>query len=237
MATAKKLPSTQEHLDIEDIRDDVVLLKSGNASAVIQTTAVNFNLLSEDEQDSLILAFAALLNSLTFPVQVLVRSKRLDISNYLARIEAAKRVAQKPQVIAQLDKYQSFIRDLVAHNQVLDKRFYVAIPYIGIDISQLRNIGGVFTKRPPTINRGDLLVRAKANLDPKIDHLIRGFGRISIEAVRLSTQELVELYYDVYNPEVAREQKAALDPHEYATPIVEPALAPPSEGLPKEGGK
>jgi hypothetical protein len=78
MAVAKRLPSTQEHLDIEDIRDDVVLLKNSNAAAVVQTSAVNFDLLSEEEQDAMIFAFASLLNSLTFPIQILIRSKRLD---------------------------------------------------------------------------------------------------------------------------------------------------------------
>src|SRR4030065_2326128 len=93
MATQKKIASTQEHLDIEDIRDNLIILKHGNAVFVLQTTAVNFDLLSESEQDAMIFAFAALVNSLTFPIQILIRSKRVDITNYLTRLEAAKKSA------------------------------------------------------------------------------------------------------------------------------------------------
>src|SRR4030067_3166270 len=100
-----KVPSTQEHLDIEDIRDDVVLLKNGSASALLQTTAVNFDLLSETEQDSMIFAFAALLNSLTFPIQILVRTKRMDIYNYLARVTAAKHSTHNESLAVQIEKY------------------------------------------------------------------------------------------------------------------------------------
>src|SRR4030065_2704496 len=93
MATQKKIASTQEHLDIEDIRDNLVILKNGNAVFVLQTTAVNFDLLSESEQDAMLFAFAALVNSLTFPIQILIRSKRADVTNYLSRLEEAKKSA------------------------------------------------------------------------------------------------------------------------------------------------
>ncbi len=222
-----KVASTQDHLDIEDIRDDVVLLKNGSATAVLQTTAINFDLLSETEQDSTIFAYAALLNSLTFPLQVFIRTKRMDISNYLFRIQEAKARSHNENLAAQIEKYGTFITDLVSSNQVLDKRFYVAIPYIGLDLSQVTsNIATLFKKRSKSLDKWALLEKAKVNLEPKVEHLIKQFSRIGVKPVRLNTAELVELFYDLYNPEVAREQKAALGPQEYTTPIVEPSLAP-----------
>lgn len=222
-----KVPSTQEHLDIEDIRDDVVLLKNGSASALLQTTAVNFDLLSETEQDSMIFAFAALLNSLTFPIQVLIRTKRMDISNYLVRIQEAKKRTHNENLAVQIERYEKFITDLVSSNQVLDKRFYVAIPYIGMDLSQVTsNIASIFKRRIPNVDKWTLLEKARVNLEPKVGHLIKQFNRIGVKAVRLNTEELIELFYDLYNPEIAREEKAALGPKEYTTPIVEPSLAP-----------
>lgn len=222
-----KVASTQDHLDIEDIRDDVVLLKNGSATAVLQTTAINFDLLSETEQDSTIFAYAALLNSLTFPLQVFIRTKRMDISNYLFRIQEAKARSHNENLAAQIEKYETFITDLVSNNQVLDKRFYVAIPYIGLDLSQVTsNIATLFKKRSKSLDKWALLEKAKVNLESKVEHLIKQFSRIGVKPVRLNTAELVELFYDLYNPEVAREQKAALGPQEYTTPIVEPSLAP-----------
>lgn len=222
-----KVASTQDHLDIEDIRDDVVLLKNGSATAVLQTTAINFDLLSETEQDSTIFAYAALLNSLTFPLQVFIRTKRMDISNYLFRIQEARARSHNENLAAQIEKYETFITDLVSNNQVLDKRFYVAIPYIGLDLSQVTsNIATLFKKRSKSLDKWALLEKAKVNLEPKVEHLIKQFSRIGVKPVRLNTAELVELFYDLYNPEVAREQKAALGPQEYTTPIVEPSLTP-----------
>ncbi len=227
MAKGKSIPSTQGHLDIEDIRDDIVVLKNGAAAAVIQTTAVNFDLLSENEQDSTIFAFAGLLNSLTYPLQILVRTKRVDVTNYLYRISEAKRRANSQILISHIERYEKFIKDLVSKNQVLNKRFYIVVPYIGIDITQVKaGVTNFFQRTPSNVSQWTTLEKAKVNLEPKIDHIIKQLGRIGVKAIQLNTEELVELYYDLYNPEVSREQKAALGTKEYTTPIVEPEVSP-----------
>ena len=175
----------------------------------------------------MIFAFAALLNSLTFPIQILIRTKRLDISNYLLRVQAAKGQTHNEGLLAQIEKYERFIQDLVSKNQVLDKRFYVVIPYIGLDLSQVTSsLTGLFGRRPQKLGKWTVLEKAKVNLEPKIEHLTKQFGRVGVKAVRLNTEELVELFYDLYNPEIAKEEKAAIGPREYATPIVEPSLSP-----------
>src|SRR3989338_1862448 len=114
---AEIIASTQAHLDIEDIRDDIVILKNGNAVSVLQTTAVNFDLLSEGEQDAMIFTYAALLNSLTFPIQVIVRSKITDISSYLARLEAQKNKQKNPNLVATITRYKNFVRVLFLKNK------------------------------------------------------------------------------------------------------------------------
>ena len=169
MAKGKSIPPTQGHLDIEEIRDDIVVLKNGAAAAVIQTTAVNFDLLSENEQDSMIFAFAALLNSLTFPLQILVRTQRVDVTNYLYRIAEAKRRANSQILISHIERYEKFIKDLVSKKQVLNKRFYVVVPYIGIDISQVTaGVTNLFRKNPPNVSQWTTLEKSKVNLEPKM---------------------------------------------------------------------
>jgi len=233
MASTKKIPSTQQHLDIEDIRDDTIILKNGTASAVLQATAINFDLLNEGEQDAMIFAYAGLLNSLTYPIQILIRSKRTDVTNYLARLNSAKEGVENPKLVAQIEKYGGFIKELVSRSQVLDKRFYVIVPYFNFNLSQIAG-GGVFHHRDQAVNKGQILERARVNLEPKIIHLSKQFARIGIRTLRLTTRELVELIYDLYNPEVSRDQKAALNPKEYTTPMVEPQIAPTA---PEESSK
>lgn len=223
----QKIYSTQEHLDIDDIRDNLVILKNGEAVAVIQTNAINFDLLSEREQDSIMFAYAALLNSLTFPIQTLVRTKRMDITSYMQNLAMARKSARSPQIRNQVDKYAYFIKDLVSKNQVLDKRFYLVVPFLAISLTQLKSVGaGLFGKKTKDTNKWATFEKAKVNLEPKIEHIIKQLNRIGIKAKQLRTEELVELFYDLYNPEVTREQKAALSTQEYTTPIVEPAISP-----------
>lgn len=226
MAAKKPIASTQQHLDIDDIRDNIVILRSGNAVAILQTSAVNFDLLSEREQDSMIFAYAALLNSLTYPIQVVVRSKRMDISNYIKLLADAQQKAANEQISYQINLYANFIKQLVSQNQVLDKRFYIVIPYAGTTLSQALTIPSLFAKKAPVEDKWHILEKAKVNLGPKVDHLIKQVSRIGIKAHQLTTEELVEFFYDLYNPSVSLEQKAALNTTEYTTPIVEPALQP-----------
>ena len=75
--------STQSFTEIEDIKDDILLLKDFSASIVIGVGAVNFWLLSAEEQSSIISAYSSLLNSLSFPIQIVILSKKMDISSYL----------------------------------------------------------------------------------------------------------------------------------------------------------
>lgn len=229
MAAKKPTASTQQHLDIEDIRDDIVILKNGNAVVVLETNAVNFDLLSEREQDAMIFAYAALLNSLTYPIQILVRSKKVDVSGYIHLLADAKAKATNPRVSEQIGLYSDFIRDLVAQNQILDKKFYVVIPYATTTLTQALTLPSLVKKKEPVEDKWHTLEKAKVNLGPKIEHLTKQISRIGVRAKLLKTEELVEFYYDLYNPEVSREQKAALNTQEYTTPIVEPALTPTLE--------
>ena len=230
----QKIYSTQAHLDIEDIRDSLVVLKNGEAVSIIQTNAINFDLLSEREQDAIMFAYAALLNSLTFPIQVLVRTKRMDITNYMQTLAQARSEARNDIMKDQIDKYAYFIKNLVSKNQVLDKRFYIIIPYLAISLTQLKSVGTLFGKNPPPTNKWATIEKAKVNLSPKVEHIIKQLSRIGLKSKQLNTEELVELFYDLYNPEVTREQKAALATQEYTTPIVEPAVSPIMEDSEQE---
>jgi len=223
--------STQEHLDIEDIRDDYVVLKTGGVVAVIQTTAVNFDLLSEIEQDAMIGAFAMLLNSLTFPIQVLVRSKRLDISKYIDLVYKAEQQQKDPLLKFQAEAYRKFVQDLIQTNDVLDKKFYVAIPSAlttakELGSSPLDPIWRLFGmhKRQTSVNVEQALKRANNELPPKIDHVIKEFNRIGVRSKRLGTQELVELFFDIYNPSSIHGQRVRTNVSDYKTAIVQPAI-------------
>lgn len=216
--------STQEHLNIEDVRDDIVILKDGSCCLVLQTTAVNFNLLSEAEQDATIYAYAGLLNSLSFPIQIFIRSQKKDISSYLLLLRKQEN-KQKSSVLKKwIKQYQKFIEKTVKENEVLDKDFYLIIPFslLELGISQALKKGFAKGKSQLPLPKEQILERAKTNLYPKRDHLIKQFNRLGLQAAQLTTKELIQLFFNIYNPE-SGSQKLSPAP-EYSTFLVEPAV-------------
>src|SRR3989344_256595 len=228
MPKAQPAPSasTQEHLDIEDILEDLVILKSGWISMVLSTSSVNFDLLSETEQDTTIYAYAAFLNSLTFPLEVLIRSKKADISSYFAHLEEAEVSQPNPDIKAQIKKYKEFISSIVSQKTILDKEFYLIINFSPLEMGfkGLAKASAANAK-----NKKQLLSGSKASLAPKRDHIIKQMGRIGLNVKQLTTQELIELFYDIYNPAPTGTQRVILDTQSYTTPIVEPAVEIPSQ--------
>ena len=221
----KPTASTQEHLDIEDIIDDLVIFKTGWVGLVMTTTALNFDLLSEAEQDATIYAYGAFLNSLTFSLEVLVRSKRADITSYFDSLQEAERSQPNPDLKRQIQKYEEFIRSIVQQKTILDKKFYLIINFSPLEMGMRglgrKNLGSARSKN-------QLLAQAKSSLFPKRDHIVKQMARIGLSTKQLTTKELIELYYDIYNPAPTSTQRIVLDTTSYTTAIVEPAVEIPS---------
>lgn len=213
--------STQEHLEIEDAQNNLLLLKDGSCALILQIMAINFNLLSESEQDAIIYAYASLLNSLSFPIQILIKSNVKDVSDYIRLLKHQEQKQEKPLLLSQLKKYRTFIENIVRDNQVLDKKFYIVIPFNKIELG--------IVPSPPLSNKkthennlpypkNQILEKAKVSLEPKRDHLFRQLGRIGLQAKQLNTQELLELFYGIYNQDSIGQNFT--QGKDYSTPIV-----------------
>lgn len=206
---AKITASTQDHLEIKDVVDELVISKSGTVSLVLQTTAVNFDLLSEYEQDNKIYAFAGLLNSLNFHLQILIRTKRIDISRYVNYLKNQSSKTMSVGLKKQLEIYTQFIQNLIVQNDVLDKKFYIVIPFnnAGITINPSVFVGGVTKKKDEdkkvqsSYDLEKLLEQAKIFLYPKRDQVLKLLARMGLMGHQLTNNELIELFYDMYNPE------------------------------------
>lgn len=155
---------------------------------VITTSAVNFGLLFETEQLSIIESFAGLLNSLSFPIQIVVHSRRLDVSSYLQTLDKALTVQTNPLLKNMTIRYREFVAGIIKEKNVLDKQFYVCIMVNPVEM-------GVLPK-----NAQDKTKRAITVLSPRRDHLIRQLSRLGLKAKQLTTPDLVKLFYSIYNP-------------------------------------
>jgi type IV secretory pathway VirB4 component len=185
--------TTQQFIEIEEIQDDVVLLKDYSAVLVIEISAVNFWLLSSEEQMSIIYAYGSLLNSLSFPLQILILSKKMDISNYLDYLDQRIEKTNDEILKTRLKSYKEFIKNIVKKNTVLEKRFFFVIPFSPLELG----ISGVNTSY---LKKDYVLSRAKTSLYPKRDHLLRLLAKIGLSGKVLQKQELTELFYNLYNP-------------------------------------
>lgn len=194
--------STQSFTEIEDIKDDILLLKDYSASVVISVGAVNFWLLSAEEQSSIIYAYSSLLNSLSFPIQILILSKRMDISSYLEYLDSVAVASKDDLMKTRLGSYKEFIKSVVKKNSVLEKKFYFVIPFSPLEIG-ISGIGGM--------KKEYVIARAKTSLYPKRDHLLRLLAKIGLRATVLQKQELTELFYNLYNPSATGRMLAPID--------------------------
>ena len=205
------IATTQDHLDIETIQDDLVILKTGICSMVIQTSAINFGLLSEEEQDATIYAYGGLLNSLSFPVQIVIKSEKKDISAYIALLGTQEKKLKDPILQARMKAYRGFIETTITEQNVLDKKFYLVVSYQLVTLSGKVEI------------TEELIAKAKADLEPKRDHIVKQLARIGLTAQQLNSQSLMKLFHSFYNSTV-KGQKFTTAAN-YEQPVVAPSLA------------
>lgn len=207
--------STQEHLPIEDIIDGIVILKDGGAAQVMQVSSVNFDLLSEREQGALVFAYGGILNSLSFPIQIMIHSTAKDVGVYLKNLIRAEEEQENMQLKGRIASYRKFIEETVKRNDVLSKTFYVIVPFspmeLGLKSAGNQILGSVIGKSKSNsglpFQKEYIVEKAKASLSPKKDHLERLFSRLGLEIKTLETKELIELFYKIYNEETSAVQK------------------------------
>lgn len=222
--------TTQDFLDILEIKNDLVVLKNGKVSAVMQLNSINFELLSAREQDAVISAFAGILNSLNFPVQVAIRSRAMNIEKYINRLQKIETKITDPLLKKQALAYRNFVSNTIVVNKVLDKKFYLVVPS---GYSEYENLGsgpfeffsrllGNQNKRPVAVDVDGAIQKAKGDLTPKLDTLVREFEKIHINCKRMGTEELIKLYYECFKEGVEK-SKLSGNFEDYKTPIVQPA--------------
>jgi len=191
--TAPIKSTTQEFIELKEISEDIALLKDGSCATIIETSAINFSLLSEEEQDSLVFAFGSMLNSLSFAIQIVISSTKMNISDYLIYLEKHLQKTYTTEVRDWLLKYIEFIKSIVTQNSVLKKRFFIIIPFSTLEMGAKGAVSSSYSS-------DYILQRAKTSLYPKRDHLLRLLARVGLRAQILSKTDLVNFFYNLYNP-------------------------------------
>jgi len=218
--------TTQNFLDIYDITNDLVIMKDGTVSIILTVSAMNFGLLAEEEQDAIIYAYAALLNSLNYSIQIMIQSKTKDATAYLNLLKEQETKASTTQKRELISRYRQFLSELIRERNVLDKKFYVIVPASSLELGFIAPqsvVPGTSKFDITSIDRSLLLEKAKGTLEPKRDHLIGQFNRIGLYARQLQTQEIIQIFYNNYNPEASEGQQIS-NSKDYTTPLVQASI-------------
>lgn len=187
--------STQKFIEILDIVGDIVLINGGNACLVIEIQATNFALLSAEEQDAKIFAYAALLNSLSYPIQIVIKSKRLNIASYLKLLEEKRLASQNPELSKHIGLYKDFVSELVKVNTILDKKFYIVIPYSSLE----KGVTGAKEQLKTDYSQSFFLKEAQGALHSKAGSLHAQLKRLNLKAETLDKERLIKTYYEIFN--------------------------------------
>ncbi len=221
MAKKSEALPTQQFLDIQSIERNTVKLKSGNLRKVILVSGTNFALKSEEEQGILTYAFQGFLNSLDFSIQIFIHSRKLNIESYLKKLEQRESQEKNDLLKNQISEYREFINTIVSQNAIMQKRFFVVVPYDPIQVVKAgANLAGKLfnwakSKPGKTAEEAEAegLEESLQQLDQRVDQVISGLNQMGLRAVVLNDDELIELFYNVYNPATA-EKKVDLEINE-----------------------
>lgn len=203
--------STQAYLNISEFKDGVIVLKDGSLRAVLMTSAINFALKSGGEQDSIIYGYQRFLNSLTFPVQILIQSRQLDLEYYIDKLAKRAETQEVELIKLQILEYSEFIKRLISVTNIMDKRFFLVVPFYPQGTEQLKGFSKLFstsdTKKLEQKQREDDFVKGKVQLLQRVEAVASGLGSLGLRAVTLNSEELVELFYSIYNPSTSSKQR------------------------------
>jgi len=202
--------STQLFLDTAEIKNDTVIMKDGSLRAVMMVSSLNFALKSEDEQNAVVSSYVSFLNFLDFPIQVVIQSRKLDISKYQKRLADREKEITNELLRRQMINYQTYVNELVDLGDIMSKRFFVVIPYRAVEDSKR----GFFARLTDVLTPGKVIKlnqqkfdKYRYTLNQRVEHVKMHIRELGLETVVLDTQSLIELYYNVYNPDVADKQK------------------------------
>ncbi len=209
--------STQNSLQIAEIRDGIVIMNDGSYRSVIMVKSINFDLMSPQEREAVEYSYQGFLNSLYFPVQIYIHSRKVDLGPYIEKLDKIRTEHENMLLSLLMQDYITFMDQIAMQTNIMDKKFYVVVPYFPtIDIQNalaaskglISGLSSLFSNKENhvVVNETDLN-KAKDELKNRVQAVLNGLLQCNIQGLPLDTQELIELYYDVYNPDTATRQE------------------------------
>lgn len=207
----KTLP-TQQFVGIKEIKDGILYLRNGALRKILIVSGVNFDLKSEAEQNLILASFQDFLNTLDFSVQFFIHSRKINVDNYLNAMSKRKEEEENELLKIQIEDYINFIKSFVDENAIINKSFFIVVPYDPVSLgNEARGVLSVFGlgKKKDSVAEDKRTSGNIEQLDHRINQTIQGLGNIGLRAVSLNDDELIEFFYNLYNPQLVEKRKPA----------------------------
>lgn len=203
--------SSQELIKLAEIRDGVAILNNSSMRMTLMVSSVNFALKSQDEQDAIIYAYQDFLNSMDYPLQVTVTSRKMDITPYLEQVRELKEKQENELLRLQMEEYMNFVGELVKNSNIMTKSFFVTIPF-SVQQSSKEGFFGKVRKGAKSVAGKHVISdeefeHSRAQLLQRVNQVAMGLRGMGLRVVPLQTQEMLELFYNAYNPNTSRNQR------------------------------
>lgn len=213
----QKIASTQAYLPISEIREGVVVMNDHSLRSVLIVSSINFALKSEQEKDAIIASYQDFLNSLNFTIQIVASSKNLHLNNYILKVRELGKKQTNPLLKIQTDEYASFIEKLLEVSNIMEKRFYVIVPYFPAGVNVEKGLNVAINKK--TVTPSGSFDDNKRKLLSRVDRIVEGLSSVGLRCSALETKDLLELFYTSYNPDTSENQKL-IDVDALTNPVV-----------------
>src|SRR3989344_5591736 len=234
----KEALPTQQLVEIEDIRDGVIILRNGGLRRILMVSGVNFDLKSEEEQGLITYAYQNFLNGLNFSVQFFVHSRKLNTEDYLKRLEERESIETNELLKNQVTEYREFVRSLVAQNAIMQKSFFVVVPYDTVQIKEVAagaigKIFSIFGKKTGVsaeqeAEKNEKLAQNLSQLEQRVSQVMAGLSAISLTSIPLGTEEVSEFFYNLYNPETIEKKTLDLNKEQLGIQEIKNIIASPA---------
>lgn len=197
--------STQKYVDVMEVRDGVIVLKNGTLRAVLMVSSVNFDLKSSEEQDAIISQYQNFLNSLDFPIQIVITSRKMNIDPYIDFLKEKETQQENELLRLQVSEYQKFIKTLADVSNIMSKSFYIVVPFAPVESRRT----GLFGKITSMVNPKQVMEQKKeffetykSQLWQRTDQINAALGGVGVKIVLLKTEEVLELLLNTYSPKL-----------------------------------
>lgn len=215
---AKTFGTTQDLVEVESIQNDTLLLKNGSLRQIIMVGGINFSLKSEEEQNTITYSYQNFLNSLDFPIQTIIHSRKINIDDYLSLLDEKMQGEKSELLRSQIGEYAEFIKSFVRDNPIMAKTFLVIVPFFPVQLPSKGTVGRIFPffgkkdegeKKIADEEMEENFRKNLQQLQQRTNQVIEGLRAIELEVKVLNDQELIELFYNFYNPSTVEKGTAA----------------------------